>query len=116
MEVRAYLCDENEAKLIQDRVLAFVKSVTDGTATLGAESKRKKVVYSNSDSKLRSVTFAFADTLNLNHEFGKLWYGNGWLFYFRCHEPLKIDSFPSKYLMEVGKQASQSAPTPKKGK
>ena len=73
-------------------------------------------MHTTSDEKLRTVTFGFADSLNLNHEFGKLWYGNGWLFYFRCHEPLTIESFPSKYLMEVGKQASGTAPVPKKGK
>ena len=87
-----------------------------GNAAVGADSKRKIVAYEASNSGLRTISFGFADSLGQNQEYGKLWYSNGWLFYFRCHDPLTIESFPSKYLMEVGKQANAATPAMKKSK
>jgi hypothetical protein len=105
-EVRAYRASDAEAKAIQDRVQAFVRSVQVGSATVGPDSRRKKVVYTANNSGIRTVTFGFADSFNEAHEFGKIWYGHGWLFWFRTSVMLKIEHFPSKYLMEVGKRAS----------
>ena len=105
IEVRAYRSPEPEAKAIQTKAQAFVKSVQDGSAGNRGGSNRKKVVYTASNSSTRNVTFGFSDTMNGNQEYGKIWYSNGWLFYFRTSASL-IESFPSKYLIEVGKQAS----------
>jgi serine/threonine protein kinase len=109
VEIRVYRCPDAEAKAIQNRVESFVKSVKNGNAEVGANSNRKQVVYESNNSGLRTFTFGFADSHNLNRECGKLWYSDGWLFYFRCPEFMTIESFPSKYLMEVGKRANSPA-------
>lgn len=108
IEVRAYLCSEAEAKEIQTRVEKFVKAVQQGSSNAFADSKRKKVVYSASNSSHRTVTFGFTDSLNQNQEYGKIWYGQGWLFYFKTTELLLIESFPSSYLLEVSQRASDA--------
>jgi|GEM_PF-5633448 len=114
VEVRVYRCKEVEAKAIQSGVQTFVSSVQNKTAAARADSKRQKVVYSASDSGHRTVTYGFADSYNQNHEYGKLWYATDWLFYFRTAAHLKIEFFPSKYLMEVGKRANVTTPALKK--
>ena len=108
IEVRAYLCSEAEAKQIQGRVQKFVTSVQQGSPDVPRDSMRKKVVYTSNNSTHRTVTFGFADSMNQDHEYGKIWYGQGWLFYFKTKAPLLIESFPSSYLMEVGKRASST--------
>jgi len=113
MEVRAYRCPTAEAKTIQDGVQSFVGGVKAGTVTLTPDSKRKKVVYTANNSGIRTVTYGFTDSNSQNQEYGKLWYGHDWLFWFRTAAPLKIEFFPSKYLMEVGKRASAPPATKK---
>jgi serine/threonine protein kinase len=114
VEVRVYRCKEAEAKAIQSGVQAFVSSVQNKTTGARGDSKRQKVVYSASDSGHRTVTYGFADSYNQNHEYGKLWYATDWLFYFRTAAHLRIEFFPSKYLMEVGKRANVATPALKK--
>ena len=75
-----------------------------GSAPERPGSARQKVLYSAQDAKLRTVTFGFADAENMNQDYGKVWDGRGWLFYFRTFEPMLIEHFPSKYLLEVGKR------------
>jgi serine/threonine protein kinase len=115
-EVRAYRCPDEEAKKVEDRVQAFVQSVQTGTAVPGPGSKRKQVVYTTSNTANRTFTWGFNDTLGQHQEYGKLWYGHGWLFWFKATAPLKIEYFPSKYLMEVWKTAGNppKAPDPPK--
>ncbi len=115
IEVRAYVCSEAEAKQIQGRVEKFVKTVQQGSATAVGDSKRKSMVYSASNSSHRTVTFGFSDLLNQNHEYGKIWYGQGWLFYFKTTELLLIQSFPSSYLLEMS-QRGATAPKDSKQK
>jgi serine/threonine protein kinase len=121
-EARAYRCGDAEAQAVQAKVQAFVQSVQNGTAAVGPDSKRKKVVYTANDTGRRTVAFGFHDSLSQNQEYGKLWYGHGWLFWFRTAAPLKIEHFPPKYLMEVGKKAGTPPKAPdapratKKGK
>jgi serine/threonine protein kinase len=113
-EVRAYRATDAEAQAIQAKVQAFVKSVQDGSASGAPNSSRKKAIYSANNPGNRTVTYGFSNSFNQSHEFGLLWYGQGWLFWFRTSVPLKIEVFPSKYLMEVGKRASNQpmAPVP----
>jgi serine/threonine protein kinase len=111
-EVRAYRCPDAEAQAVQHRVQAFAQSVQNGTATTGPESIRKKVVYTSSNSATRTLTFGFHDALSQQPEYGKLWYGQGWLFWFRTAAPEKIEYFPPKYLMEVWKKAGAPPPAP----
>jgi serine/threonine protein kinase len=101
-EVNAYRCPENEARAIEDNVEAFVRRVQSGQPGSG---NRKKAIYSVSNSGQRSVTFGFATDNVQNQEFGKLWYSQGWLFHFKTSGLTAIESFPSKYLLEVDKQA-----------
>jgi predicted Ser/Thr protein kinase len=121
-EVRAYRCPDAEAQAVQGRVQAFLQSVQSGTAATAPDSKRKQVVYTSSNSVNRTITFGFQDALSQYQEYGKLWYGHGWLFWFKTATPLKVEYFPSKYLMEVWKKGSAppkppNAPkTTKKGK
>jgi hypothetical protein len=105
-EVRAFRCPEDQAKQIQAKVRAFVSSVENGTAPERPGSLRQKVVYSSQNSQLRSVTFGFSDPNRQRFEYGKVWYGHGWLFHFRTAAPLKMEYFPPRYLMEVGKRAT----------
>jgi serine/threonine protein kinase len=114
IEVRAYQCSEAQAKGMQARVQAFIRSVQSGSASWENDSKRRKVIYTSNDSATRSVTWGFSDTFNQNHEFGKLWYSQDWLFYFRTTMPLIIESFPSKYLLELGNRVHAPPPEAKK--
>ena len=106
VEVRFYRCPEAEAKKIQQGVMSLVGGRQSGTAPVPPGSKRKKAVYIGEQSSRRTVTFGFHDEFAQNQEFGKLWYGGGWLYWFRTSQPLVIEWFPSKFLMEVGKRAS----------
>ncbi|MBO0699910.1 MAG: serine/threonine protein kinase, partial [Zavarzinella sp.] len=110
-EVRAYRCPDEEAQKIQAHVQTFVQSVQNGTAGATPGSKRQQVVYTSSNSVNRTLTFGFHDSSSQNQEYGKLWHGHGWLFWFKTATPLKIEYFPSKYLMEVWKKGSVP-PTP----
>jgi hypothetical protein len=109
VEVRAYHCTEAQAKNVQSRAQAFIKSVQDRPVVFGGGSTRSKVVYSNNDPGQQMMTWGFADSSNQNQEYGKLWYSNGWLFYFRTSDPLKIEFFPTKYLMEVATRAKTAS-------
>jgi hypothetical protein len=113
IEVRAYRRTEAEASAIQSTVRAFLKSVQDGTVSARVTANRQKVVYFDDNPGMRTVSFGFLDESNKNSEYGKIWYGGGWLFYFRTTTPLIIESFPSRYLLEVGKQAT--GPNSKRG-
>jgi serine/threonine protein kinase len=108
VEVRAYRCTEAEAKAVQQRVVAFAKGLQSGNPA-PAGSKRRQAVYLFDDQPRRTVTVGFHDALSTNHEYGKLWYGGGWLFWFRAPDAESVDSFPSKYLIEVGKRAAAPA-------
>jgi len=99
IEVRAYPCAEAEAKQIQARVQKFVTSVQQGSANVTADSNRKKVFFSASNSSHRTLTFTFMDSNNQNYEYGKIWYGPGWLFYFKVKDAQLIESFPPIYLL-----------------
>jgi len=107
-EVRVYRCPEAEAQTIQQGVTSLAAGRQNGIAAPPG-SKREKAVYVAEKSSLRTVTFAFHDDLAQNQEYGKLWYGGGWLFWFRTTQPMGIESFPSKYLLEVGKRAGAPA-------
>jgi hypothetical protein len=106
VEVRFYRCPEAEAKAIQKKAMAFVRGRQNETVPAAAGSKRKKVVYTAENSGVRTVTFGFHDESMQHQEYGKLWHGGGWLYWFRTSQPMTIESFPSKFLMEVGKRAS----------
>jgi serine/threonine protein kinase len=106
VEVRFYRCPEEQARAIQQKVHAFTQARLNGTAAANADSKRKKAVYAQQDTGRRTVTFGFHDESAQNQEYGKLWYGGGWLYWFRTSAPMVIEWFPSKFLMEVGKRAS----------
>jgi serine/threonine protein kinase len=116
VEVRVYRCPESEAKAIQAKVQAYVKSLQTGSTAFRGDSKRQKVVYTNDHSGFRTVTFGFSDTFNGNQEYGKIWYGGGWLYYFKTAAPLIIESFPAKFLIEVGRLANVPKKEVKKGK
>jgi serine/threonine protein kinase len=107
VEVRFYRCPEAEAKAIQQKVHGFTQSRLNGAGGPYAGSKRKKGVYSSQDSTRRTVTYGFHDEHAQNQEYGKLWYGGGWLYWFRTSHPFVIEWFPSKFLMEVGKRTSK---------
>jgi serine/threonine protein kinase len=111
VEIRAFRCSDAEAKSIQATAQAFITSVKNGRGSVN----RQKVVYTADNSGQRTFTFGFSDALNRNHEYGKIWYGGDWLFYFRTDTALSIEFFPPKYLLEVGKQAA-SRPNAKNGK
>ena len=106
VEVRVYRCPEDRAKAIQQSVYAFAQTRLHDAAAADPASKRKKAVYAQQDTGRRVVTFGLHDDLSQNQEYGKLWYGGGWLYWFRTTQPLAIETFPSKFLMEVGKRAS----------
>jgi len=108
VEVRVYRSPEAEAQATQRGVAALVAGRQNGIVAPPG-SKREKVVYLAEKSSLRTVTFAFHDDLAQNQEYGKLWYGGGWLFWFRTTQPMSIEHFPSKYLLEVGKRAGTPA-------
>lgn len=116
VEVRAYRAPEPQAKKMQASAEAFVTQLQAGIVPNRTESKRQKVIYTGSNSQLRTVTFGFSDTANLHQEYGKIWYGGDWLMYFRANNHLTIESFPSKFLMEVGKQVSGKRTDATKGK
>jgi len=105
VEVRVYRCPEAEAKAIQQKVLTFARGLQGKGAVPRPGSKRQHTVYHAENSHLRTVTFGFHDEFSQNQEYGKLWYGGGWLFWFRTAQPLVVEWFPSKFLLEVGKRA-----------
>jgi hypothetical protein len=105
VEVRVYRCPEAEAKKIQQKAIAFARGLQGKGAAPGPGSKRKHAVYFAENGGLRTATFGFHDEFSQNQEYGKLWYGGGWLFWFRTAQPLVIEWFPSKFLLEVGKRA-----------
>ena len=116
VEVRAYRCPEPQGKTILQGVASLAAGRQSGTAAAQPASKRKKAVYVADHPGYRTVTFAFQDELGQNPEFGKLWYGHGWLFWFKTAVPMQIDHFPSKYLVEVSKRATtppKPPPAPK---
>jgi hypothetical protein len=106
VEVRFYRCSEDQAKAIQQAVYALAQARHGDTGVAPPDSKRKKTVYAGQDTGRRTVTFGFHDASAQYQEYGKLWYGGGWLYWFRTSQPLTIETFPSKFLMEVGKRAS----------
>lgn len=106
VEVRSYRCPEAEAKAIQQKIVGLIRGRQNETMLAAPGSKRKKAVYMGQDSGRRTVTFGFHDEYAENQEYGKLWYGGGWLYWFRTSQPMSIEWFPSKFLMEVGKRAS----------
>src|SRR5262245_24270851 len=106
VEVRFYRCPEAEAKSIQQKVHDFTQARVVNKAVANSGSKREKAVYSSQDTSRRTVTFGFHDESWQNQEYGKLWYGGGWLYWFRTTQPLVIEWFPSKFLLEVGRRTS----------
>jgi predicted Ser/Thr protein kinase len=121
VEIDVYRCPDADARNILQGVASMAAGRRGGTAPAPPGSKRTKAVYVSEDSRQRTVTFGFHDELSQNQEYGKLWYGGGWLFWFRTAQPLKVEFFPSKYLMELGKRANapepkKSAPPPPQGK
>ena len=77
-----------------------MKSVSP--ASPGSGHRQKMVLASSTD---RTIDYGFTDSDNQNHEYGKLWYSQGWLFISLGGESwLTIGSFPSTYLLEVDKQ------------
>jgi serine/threonine protein kinase len=108
VNVYVYRCPDAEAKAIENKVYQFAQSRLN-SAGGPANSTRHKAVYAAQDSGARTVTFGFHDAQSANQEYGKLWYSQGWLFWFQTSEPLQIDSFPSKYLIEVSKRAADPA-------
>jgi serine/threonine protein kinase len=108
VEVRFYRCPAEEAKAIQKKAMAFVRGRQAETVAAAPGSRRKKVVYTAENSGVRTVTFGFHDESMQHQEYGKLWYGGGWLYWFRTEQPLVIEWFPSKFLMEVGKRTTSS--------
>jgi hypothetical protein len=93
--------------VIQQKVHAFAQARRlSEAAEAGPGSQRKKAVYVQQDTGRRTVTFGFHDELSQHQEYGKLWYGGGWLYWFRTWQPLAIEVFPPKFLMEVGRRAS----------
>lgn len=110
-EVRIYRSTEATSKSIQDQAMKFVKSVQAGNPGSG---NRKKVHYTATNTAQRAVTFGFNDSLNQNHEYGKLWYSKDWLFYFKTSTPLVIESFPSRFLIEQDNRPNTMPSPPKK--
>ena len=107
VEVRVYRCPEAEAKTIQRGVASLAAGRQSGTAEPPPGSRRKKAVYVSDNPGRRTVTFGFHDDTGETQEYGKLWYGGGWLYWFRTTQPLSIEWFPPKFLMEVGKRTSK---------
>jgi serine/threonine protein kinase len=105
VEVRVYRCPEAQAKAIQQKVVGIARALQAQGSAAQPGSKRKKAVYFAENGGNRTVTFGFHDEFAQNQEYGKLWYGGGWLFWFRTAQPLVIEWFPSKFLLEVGKRA-----------
>jgi hypothetical protein len=101
--VSAYPCSEEQARAVYDKIMALVRRVEQGN---GGQPNRARAVYSMSNTTNYTITYGFADASHQNPEYGKTWYSQGWLFYFRTSAPLVIDQFPSKYLLEVGKKAA----------
>ena len=112
VSVSAYVCPDAEAATIEGKIRTFVNRLEQG-GTAGANPNRTKVVYSHQSSGDRTVTFGFADSANQNHEYGKTWFSQGWLFHFHTTAPLVIESFPPKYLLEVAKKANAPPAKPK---
>ena len=106
-EVRAYRSSEAQSKATLDTAMGFIRSVQAGNAGSGS---RTKVMYSANNSLARTVTFGFSDSFNRTQEYGKLWYTQGWLFYFKTSTPLVIETFPSKFLMELNKRPNAIPP------
>jgi hypothetical protein len=105
VEVRVYRCPEAQAKAIQQKVVGIARGLQAQGAVGQPDSKRKKAVLFAENGGNRTVTFGFHDEFAQNQEYGKLWYGGGWLFWFRTGQPLVVESFPTKFLLEVGKRA-----------
>src|SRR5262249_47960278 len=112
-EVRACPCHEEQARRFQQDWYAFVRSVEDGSAPARPGSPRQKTLYSDRDPRRRTFTYGFNDADGQNKELGTGWYGYGWLFVFRSQKPLAIEWFPSRYLIEVGKQVNAAKKVPK---
>jgi hypothetical protein len=107
VEVRFYRCPEAQAKAIQQKAYSYAQSrLNRPTVANPGGPKRKAVVYSSQSSSLRTVTFGFRDEYSDDQEYGTLWYGGGWLYWFRSGDSMSIESFPPKFLKEVGKAAT----------
>jgi hypothetical protein len=100
-----YRCPEDQAKAIERKVYDRALALTHGTAAIAPGSNRRKAYYAGEDSGLRTVTYSFHDGSNSQLENGKLWYAQGWLFWFRTAAPTQIEPFPPKYLLEVARRA-----------
>jgi serine/threonine protein kinase len=107
VEVRAFQCTEAQAVAFEQGVQRISQSRMNGTGQAAAGSNRHKANYVNHDTGRHTVTYGFNDGSGLHHEFGKLWYSRGWLFWFRTSQLLDLEFFPSKYLMELGKGAAK---------
>ncbi|HVK07773.1 MAG TPA: serine/threonine-protein kinase [Gemmataceae bacterium] len=102
VSVAAYQCSEDQARAIHGKIQTLIRQIQQGTADQGS---RAKVVYSSSNTQNHTITFGFSDQQHQRTEFGKTWYSQGWLFYFRTDAPMVIEQFPSKYLLEMSKKA-----------
>ena len=103
VSVSAYRCSEDEAQAIFGKIQSLVRQVQQGTPGQG---NRANVTYSSSNTMNHTITFGFTGRANQAQEYGKTWYSDGWLFYFRTTTPFVIDQFPSKYLLEMSKKAA----------
>ena len=86
-----------------------MQSVSSGSPGSG---QRQKVVQTGISFD-HTIDYGFTDSNNQNHEYGKLWYSQGWLFHFKADSWLTISSFPATYLLEVDKQAGLLKKAPK---
>lgn len=128
IEVTAFPRTEELAKADVDRIERLLKprSGIDGETV---EARRMHVPLLSGNSGLRSVTYSATLNDEGGIEYGKLWFGRGWLFFFRCVRnpriggpkvnvaPTKegkqisfdeetVSVFAPKYLTEVGKMAA----------
>jgi serine/threonine protein kinase len=109
ISVSVYRCEDAQAQSILTKAYTFVQSVSP--ASPGNGQRQKMVQAGNSSNHM--VDYGFTDSNNQNHEYGKLWYSQGWLFHFKADAWLTIGAFPSTYLLEVDKQPDSSKKTPK---
>lgn len=107
VEIRAYRCPEAEARAIEQKVHDLAHGRLNVDASIS--TNRKRAFFVSQDTGRRLLTVGFHDGAGGNFESNKFWYGGGWLCWFRGSGVTAVESFPSKYSIEVGKRAAAPA-------
>jgi serine/threonine protein kinase len=106
VEVRFYRCPEAEAKKVQQRVVDIYQTRGAAKAAIDPKAGRNTASFTSQDGIHRKVTYEFHDRSAQAHEYGLVWYGGGWLYWFQAGDEASIQTFPSRFLLEVGRRAS----------